>query len=472
MEGGIAKGLNLLSEQQSYPKISEYEIETRKEVIIVSQSENNPIEIDQLKYSKSERKLVILFAFIGTVFDGADFFIFTYFLSSVSQYFGTSLVNTTFIQASSYLAGIIGGIVFGMLADKRGRNLGLTLTVAVYSIFTLLCAFSTSFSMLLVLRIIAGIGIGGELGIAAAYMNEVLHADNNRRGLFSGILQSMMIVGSFLAAWLFAFTSQHYGTEAWRWAFGYLGVAGILAAFIRRFMPESKLWLASKANKLKSDGTQKKEAVPLVEIFRGGLGTVTLKATILLTLAFYGAYALLTFAPTMWSTIYNYSPATVAHISYIGNAICFFAYIGGGWLSDRIGRRNLFGLTAVIGTVGFLAFIAAALVLDLPGSASFWASPIFYCYVITLFGFGYSGVVGVWMSELYPTRVRSTAENFVYYVGRAFGGGVGPVLGLSIALSMGYDVRVAIAFGLIGMVGVIIVSRLLRETFGTDLKAD
>ena len=77
------------------------------------------------EFTAAERRFVVMFAFLGTLFDGADFFIFTYFLVPISKYFGTSLINVTVIQATSYLAGIIGGMLFGVLADRWGRRAGL-----------------------------------------------------------------------------------------------------------------------------------------------------------------------------------------------------------------------------------------------------------------------------------------------------------------------------------------------------------
>ncbi len=81
--------------------------------------------VAQLEYTSTERNLVVLFAFLATLFDGADFFIFTYFLIPLSKYFGISLVSVTVIQAISYLTGIVGGLLFGTLADRWGRRIGL-----------------------------------------------------------------------------------------------------------------------------------------------------------------------------------------------------------------------------------------------------------------------------------------------------------------------------------------------------------
>jgi SHS family lactate transporter-like MFS transporter len=417
----------------------------------------------QLEYTSTERSLVVVFAFLATLFDGADFFIFTYFLIPIAKYYGISLVSVTVIQAISYLSGIVGGLLFGTLADRWGRRMGLALTVAMYSIFTFASGFANDFNTLLILRALAGIGIGGESGIAFAYLNEAFHGGKNHRGLFCGAMQTMFIFGGLASAMLFHFTSVVYGREAWRWAFGYLGLVVLLAVAILKFMPESKLWLASR--------NQKKAGIPIVDIFRKGMGRTTLWGTVLMTFGFFGCYAILTFAPTLWTSAYGFSAPSVAKLNYVGNTLAIIAYLVGGWLADVLGRKNSFTLTALVGTIGYLFFLVVAVIFKLPAhEATVWTSLPFFGFVLMELGYGYFGVQGSWLSELYPTYARTTGQNFVYYVSRAIGAGIAPLLALSIAVRMGFDVRMAISLGVIGSVMTMVVSRLLPETRGTELR--
>jgi SHS family lactate transporter-like MFS transporter len=422
------------------------------------------------EYTTTERRLIVVFAFLGTLFDGADFFIFTYFLAPLSRYFGISLFEVTVIQATSYLAGIIGGTLFGVMADRWGRRLGLSLTVAVYSLATLASAFAPDFWTLLVLRVIAGIGIGGESGIAYAYVNEAYHGGHSRRGLFGGALQTMFIFGGVVATWLFAFTSDRYGPDAWRWAFGYLGAVAVLAALIRVYMPESHLWQASRESIARG---LKKESAPLASIFRGNLRRITLLTTLAMTFAFFGSYGILTFGPTMWLQSYQLQPSTVAMLGYIGNGLTIVSYMIAGYLSDVIGRRNAFSLAAAVGTLGYLFFLVVGPIMGLPVTdATVVASLPFVGFVLMEMGWAYFGVQGVWLGELYPTHARATAQNFVYYVARAIGAGIAPLLALSVATGLGFDVRMAVALAFIGTAGALVFSRLIPETLGTELHAD
>ncbi len=233
----------------------------------------------------------------------------------------------------------------------------------------------------------AGIGIGGESGIAFAYLNEAFHGGKNHRGLFCGALQTMFIFGGLIGALLFHFTSVVYGREAWRWAFGYLGLVVLVAVAILKFMPESKLWLASR--------NQKKVGIPIVDIFRKGMGRTTLWGTVLMTFGFFGCYGILTFAPTLWTSAYGFSAPSVAKLNYVGITLAIIAYLVGGWLADVLGRKNSFTLTALVGTIGYLFFMLVDRIFKFPAhEATVWTSLPFFGFVLMELGYGYFGVQG------------------------------------------------------------------------------
>ncbi|GAA2009515.1 MFS transporter [Microbacterium ulmi] len=415
-------------------------------------------------YTARQRAMIMLFSCLGTVLDGADFAIFLIFLAPIAAYFETTLVNVAIIQAISYLAGIVGGIVFGMVSDRKGRRLGLILTVGLFSLATLASAFAPSFGVLLVLRVVAGIGIGGESGIAFSYLMESSPGRSARRGGASGILQAMFIVGSILSTFTYVQTSAAFGTEAWRAAFVILGVLGLLALVLRLFTPESRVWQARHAESASGSTTGR---VPFREAMRPLMTTRMLLAVLLMTFAFFGAYAVGTYGASMLQTVFTLEPATVGLVGYTTSAITLVAYLLGGYLADRLGRRRSFIVMASIGTVAYLAFGFLSLGAgNSLGSAVIWTSPVIIGYLFIYVGFGYFGAQGVWLSELFPTAIRSTAQNLAYYVGRGIGAGVLPLVALTIATGIGADVRLAIALGVIGTIGTIVFAALLPETKG------
>lgn len=190
------------------------------------------------------RRRIVTAATLGTLLDGADFAVLLIFLVPIAGYFDVSVLTVTLIHATSYIAGIAGGILFRIVADRYGHRISLAAAVGTFSLFTLAGAFAPSIWWLLVLRVLAGVGIGGESGVAFALINEALPGRRGRRGALSGAVQTMFIFGNVLALILFAITTATAGDDAWRWAFGILGLCGLLAFGIRYGMPESPQWLA------------------------------------------------------------------------------------------------------------------------------------------------------------------------------------------------------------------------------------
>ncbi|HEY0179079.1 MAG TPA: MFS transporter [Dokdonella sp.] len=408
-------------------------------------------------YSPSQRVAIVALAFAGTVLDGADFTVFLFFMSPLASHLGVSLLALSTIQASSYLVGIAGGILFGRLADTHGRRVGLCATILVFSAFTLATGFVDSYAALFVMRVLAGIGIGGESGIAFAYVNEAFPGRGQRRGLASGLLQSMFLVGAWLSAWLYRVTAA-FGDEAWRWAFGALGAAGLLCAVATFFMPESRVWQERVAAPAGAP------AIGLRELLRGPLGRRTLLASALLACSFYGAYAVYTYGPAMWQRVYRLDASTVGEIGMASAILGALSYIGGGLLADLAGRRRAYLYTASLGVFAYATF---AVCLWLTRGDAYGAHALRLmvpAYLLLQAGYGYFGVQGVWLSELFPTEVRTTAQNAVYYVGRAIGAGGAPVAGLAAANALGFDVTVAVALGAIGAVGAALLCRTLPET--------
>ncbi|MDA8335768.1 MAG: MFS transporter [Peptococcaceae bacterium] len=409
---------------------------------------------------------VLFLAGAGTVFDGANFAILLLFLAPLARYFHTSLLVLAVLQAVSYLAGIAGGLVFGVIADRWGRRAGLTLTVAAYSLFGLASAFSPDFAVLFVLRVLTGLAIGGETGIAYAYLNEARGA--SRRGAFSGLLQGMFPLGSFLATFLFVATSQRYGAEAWRYAFAYLGGAAVLAALIRFLLPESGTWLEYRRTR----ETQAAARSELGVLFAPDRRRPTLLLAGLMTFGFLGSTAVTTYAPAVWLTVYRVSVTTIGDLGYLGTLSIFLSFVLFGVLSDAWGRRRAFIVSAAVGTAGY-AFYAwlVATGADRVSRAAPLGSAAFPAYLWMLFAAGYLGVQGVWMAEIFPTGVRATGINLSYYLGRGLGGGLAPLGALALVRALGFDLRWAVVAGLVGTLGAAVFAVFLPETRNAPLNA-
>jgi SHS family lactate transporter-like MFS transporter len=418
-------------------------------------------------YTRAQRTAIVVLAFAGTVLDGADFTVFLFFMAPLAAHLHVSLVALSGIQASSYLIGIIGGIAFGRFADRRGRRLGLFATILVFSVFTVATATVDSYALLFVMRVLAGIGIGGESGIAFAYVNEAFPGRDQRRGLASGLLQSMFLVGAWVAAWIYRITAG-IGEDAWRWAFASLGIAGLICAAATFFMPESRLWRERMLAAPDASGSSHNAG--LRALLSGPLGKRTLIACALLATSFYGSYAVYTYGPAMWQSVYHLSPSQVGNIGMVSAVLGALSYITGGFLADAIGRRRAYMATALLGVVAYAVFAVALFVTrgSDGGEHTLWI--VLPAYFLLQMGYGYFGVQGVWLSELFPTEVRTTAQNAVYYIGRAVGAGGAPIVGLLLARHLGLNVAAAVAFGAVGAIGAAILCRFLPETRGMELQ--
>jgi SHS family lactate transporter-like MFS transporter len=406
--------------------------------------------------------LILIFSCLGTFLDGMSFTIFLFFLAPIAEYFDTSIVSLGLIQALSYVAGIVGGFIFGILADRRGRRIGLIAAIALFSVMTLLSGLAPSFEILLVLRILAGIGIGGESGVAFAYLMESLDP-SAKRGAASGLLQSMIVIGGLGSTFLFVQTSAAFGELAWRWAFAIMGALGIVALVMRLFMPESRVWIESR-NNLVTGGTR---GPSMASTLKKLVSRRMLLTVLLMTFAFYGAYAFSTYSTAYMQTVLALDAAGIGNLNYLGQAISLIAWFGGGWLSDKLGRRGAFVALSALGSVFYIYFVVVTIITGglVDGGITLLISALIPLFAAS----GYFGVQGAWLSELFPTEIRSTAQNLSYYIGRGLGAGIMPFVGLLIATNLGYDVGFAMCLGLIGTAGALLIALMLPETKGKVL---
>jgi MFS family permease len=388
---------------------------------------------------------------LGTVFDGADFAIFLFFLAPIAAVFHVPVLLTGLVQAASYLASIAGALFCGFLADRFGRRTGLLVSIFLYSVGSVVSAFSWSLASLLVFRVLAGVGIGGEAGIAFSYLGEMWRP--RRRGTGGAVLQCMFLVGSALASLLFGILAVRLGPEAWRYAFAILGLAGFLLLPLRLSLPESPVWMAERQRPAEPWATGTSASIWLAGLFA--------------TSAFFAAYAVETYGPTALQTVYRLSPLAVSRLSFFGLAVIAGSYVVSGVLSDRLGRRPVAVGGAVFGTVAFAAY--AVLLLgrhDLGGHLSLVT-------LVTLNGMLAAAaplaLVGTWTAELFPTARRARGTNGVYYFGRALGGGAAPLLALLVAHALGADVRLAMVLGGLGSLAGLLLPLRLPETLGRSL---
>jgi SHS family lactate transporter-like MFS transporter len=340
-----------------------------------------------------------LASFLGWTMDSLDYFILILCAPAIATEFHTkpsAVMGAVFLTLAFRP---VGAVLFGLLADRYGRRPVLMMNILSFSVIELACGFAPSLTVLMILRALFGLAMGGEWGVGAALAFETLPKDG--RGSFSGILQQGYALGSMLAAGAFALFFHSIG---WRGLFILGSTPALLVLYVRMRVNESPVWLEGKKQRLaRAAGAVRPAGHPSLLAF-----LPTFLFLILLMTAFMSfSHGTQDVYPTFLLTQARLMPGTVG---LIGVLYGFGSIAGGfvfGTLSERWGRKR--------------AIIAAAL-LAIP--------------VIPLYAYGHSaltlgvgavlmqfmvqgawGVVPAYLTELSPAPVRATAPGLAYQLG-------------------------------------------------------
>jgi MFS family permease len=416
-------------------------------------------------YTRVERASIIVSCMLGFALDLYDVLILPFIMGSIQKSLNISLTYVASITSVTLIGSVIGGAIFGALGDKLGRKNALQLTLAVFALGSIASAFSWNYWSLAVLRFVTGIGLGGEWGAGMVLFNEAWNKD--RRGLGSAFIQGSAVLASASASivgiWAITSFSQDWG---WRIALLSGGSPIILMVFIRFFMPESKIWVDFDQKRRSGDlpiSIQRENT--LIAMFRGPLFSISIISLIWMMAYMFFYYAVIVFVPTLMLKVMNTPPDVVRTTSVVVSIIGGITYISMGWLNDRLGRR--FG--ALVPSVFWLVSLAGIYLYSqnlYQGAILLW--PFFWIYI--LFGMGNTslGVVGTWLSELYPVDVRATAVSTIYMAGRAVGS-IAPVLVPLVAGYAGDNLVIGLMVALPAGLIFICCTLLLPETRGRDL---
>jgi MFS family permease len=298
-------------------------------------------------------KLVITASSLGTVFEWYDFYLYGLLATIISAQFFSGVNETTgFIFAlAAFAAGFavrpFGALVFGRIGDLVGRKNTFLVTMGLMGLSTFIVGLLPSYAsigvaapiLLIVMRLVQGLALGGEYGGAATYVAE--HAPNHKRGLYTSFIQTTATLGLFAALLVVIGTRTMIGEEAfkdWGWRIPFLVSIVLLAVsmWIRLQLAESPVF-----QKMKEEGTTSK--APLTEAFGQWknarwvlvalLGAVAGQAVVWYTGQFYALFFL--------EKMLMVDGATANILIAIALAIGTPFFIFFGWLSDRIGRKPI-----------------------------------------------------------------------------------------------------------------------------------
>ncbi|HXP92676.1 MAG TPA: MFS transporter [Candidatus Binatia bacterium] len=407
---------------------------------------------------------------LGTLIEWYDFYLYgslAVFFSS--QFFPpgnptAALLVSLAIFATGFVVRPFGAIFFGRLGDRVGRKFTFLVTLITMGTATTLVGFLPTYAqiglaaptLLVLLRLIQGLALGGEYGGAAVYIAE--HSPDNKRGYLTSYIQttaSLGILVSLLVILAFRLTMGDEAFKAYGWRFPFMlsAILVALSVYIRMKLLESPLY-----QRLKDEG--KATSKPLTEAFGQG------KNVGLMLLALFGFTAP---EGVVWYTGQFYAlffMLTVLKINYvtayiiIGVAIAcgtpFFLVFGA--LSDRIGRRNIMVAGFALAVLTYIPVFKAMQA----NAANPVMLTILVFYMVILVTMVY-GPIAAFLVELFPARIRYTSLSLPYHIGNGVFGGLVPLISTSLVVATGNHFAGLYYPMTIAAIGVVVALAFSRE---------
>lgn len=349
------------------------------------------------------RKKTVVASVAGLTLEGMDIMFISFAMTMIIAEFNIDLATGGLISSITNIGMLLGGIIFGVLADKYGRVKVFTYTIILFAIGTALTGVATSIEQVYVYRFIAGLGAGGEYGIGMALVAEAW--PKNKQGRASSYVSVGAQYGVILAALLSAIILPTLG---WRALF-FVGVLPVIFAFIvRKNLHESPEWLASQNNQ-----RNKEKKGKLAQLFATPRVTMTTLTLILMaTVQIAGYNGLMIWLPSMLQKSQGLSVSSSA-LWTISTAVgMIIGMLTFGRFMDRFSAKRAFGIFLLASACAvFLYSFATGAVAILMGGA-----------IVGFFSNGMFAGYGALISSFYPVQIRSTATNTIFNFGRAIGG--------------------------------------------------
>jgi MFS family permease len=359
--------------------------------------------------------------------DSMDVQLYALILLEVMQSLNMDAAMGGLLASFTLLASALGGVFFGILADRIGRTKALMLSILVYSVFTFACGLAQTVFQLAVFRVLLGLGMGGEWASGAALVAETWPPEH--RGKAMGLMQSSWAVGYGVAAAVTALLLPHFG---WRAVF-FVGFApALLTLWIRRRVPEPEIWLRSRGRP--SEGV----SLGLRSVFSRPYRRNALLVTFMNAGTMFAWWGLFTWIPSYLKLPIDQGGAG---LTVVGSSVWiivltvgqWFGYATFGFIADSLGRRRAY----------LLYLLVAAVLVPIYGGTRNPTALLFLGPFVAFFGTGYFSGFGAISAELFPTHIRATAQGLTYNIGRVASaaapfavGELAEVYGLGVAFNL------------------------------------
>src|SRR5712692_2848645 len=430
--------------------------------------------LDRVPLNRFHWRLLAVAGF-GWMFDAMDVILIAFLLTPIRTEFGLDATQSGFVVSAGFVGMFLGAAIAGRIADRVGRKTVFQATLVLFSIGALLSSVAPTFETLLLARVVAGLGLGGELPVAATLVTE--YAPRASRGRFIVLLESFWAYGTILAGVVALVVLPQFG---WRGAFVVGALPALYVAYLRRALPESPRFLAEHGRAAEADAvvrrveregggaliTVTKPVAPertvggsasIGALFAPGYARRTAMLWILwfgITLTYYGMF---TFLPSLLAGR-GLSVVRSNEYFFISTLAQVPGYFSAAWLVERVGRRPTL-VAYLIGSAG------AAFLFGNSGAGN---DAVVYAALLSFFNLGAWGVVYTLSPELYPTALRATGAGAAAAVGR-IGGIIGPFLTPTLTASLGQS-GVFGVFVLLLLLTAAAVALLSEETRGKSLE--
>ena len=434
--------------------------------------------LERLPFSRWHRNLFIL-AFLGIMFDAADFALFGAALPPIAREFGLGPAQAGGLATIGLVGAFAGALFWGTVSDYIGRRASFLATVSIFALFTGLVAASWNVLALATFRFLSNFGLGGEVPVTLTLASEF--SPGRIRGRMTGTMMAAFPVGLVVAAALSLAIVPNLG---WRALFVVGVVPAVLLFFVRRYMPELVRYQLSRGEVEEAQRTVEeierqalgsgksapmqaiapagatadtaKRGVTVFALFEDGRARRTILLWIVSFCFLWSSNGILFMLPTIL-TQRGFALTQAIGFQLVQSLAAVVGYAACGFLIDWYGRRPVLFLYYFIGAFFHLWFAqATGLWMYAAIAAVGWVNP------------GVFGATGIYVSELHPTYLRATAVGWFFGVGR-IGSFLAPLI-VGVMLQYGLGAYVLHTFALTFLIAAIAVWLVGVETKGLVLE--
>ncbi len=440
--------------------------------------------LERLPFSRFHLHLAAILG-VGTFFDAFDALTIAVALAVIFTTLHIGFMNAGLLISAAYVGQFVGAWAFGFMSEAYGRKWAFIVSLALFGLLSVATAFAWNFQSLLVLRMVQGLGLGGEVPVAGALFNEYLRSSN--RGRIGLLYQSLFIWGAALTpaigVAIFALVGQDPG---WRVLFLLGGLPALVAVYACFALPESARWLADRGRYDEADriiagieAEPRKQPLPplavkrhpeprktrLTELFSGIYRRRTIMVWTQWAATFFVAYGYSIWLPTLYVRVGGLAVTNALLLTLVSWAVTLTTMYTQAYLLETLGRKPLFIFGFAMITLGGTFGALAVVILHTTGWPVLFASSL-------IMGLGTalnSSACVSYTAELYPTRMRGLGVATGSSMNRLASIFSPVAVGALLNAKFGID-SVFAMFALVGLIGLIVLATMGVETKGRTLE--